>query len=98
MADVARGEGHSEAAVSGWEPLRNRTFRALWIANVASGIGTTMHDTAATWAMTNLTTSPTLITLMQTAASLPIFFFGLPAGAVADIVDRRKLLIIAQIG
>ena len=97
MAEVTRGDGRSEA-VSSWEPLRNRTFRALWIANVASGIGTTMHDTAATWAMTNLTTSPTLITLMQTAASLPIFLFGLPAGAVADIVDRRKLLIIAQIG
>ena len=105
MAELARAESSGSPAavpptvpVSGWEPLRNRTFRALWIANVASGIGTTMHDTAATWAMTSLTTSPTLVTLMQTAASLPIFLLGLPAGALADIIDRRKLLIFAQVG
>jgi len=52
-----------------------------------------MQDTAGVWLMTSLTTSPFLIALMQTAASLPVLLLGLPAGALADIVDRRRLLI-----
>jgi len=52
-----------------------------------------MQDTAGTWLMTALTTSPLLIALMQTAASLPVLFLGLPAGATADMFDRRRLLI-----
>ena len=55
-----------------------------------------MQDTAGTWLMTVLTTSPLLIALMQTAASLPVVFLGLPAGATADIFDRRRLLIFWQ--
>lgn len=77
-------------------PLRNRSFRNLWLANSFSGIGSAMHDTAAAWTMTSLTTSPTLVTLMQSMSSLPLFLFALPAGALADIVDRRKLVIWAQ--
>jgi MFS family permease len=52
-----------------------------------------MQDTAGTWLMTALTSSPLLIALMQTAATLPVLLFGLPAGAMADIVDRRRLLL-----
>ena len=52
-----------------------------------------MHDTAGTWLMTVLTASPLLIALMQTAASLPVLLLGLPAGATADILDRRRLLL-----
>ncbi len=55
-----------------------------------------MQDTAGTWLMTSLTTSPLLIALMQTAASLPVLMLGLLAGATADIFDRRKLLIFWQ--
>lgn len=55
-----------------------------------------MQDTAATWLMTALTTSPLLIALMQTAASLPVLLLGLPAGALADILDRRRLLLFWQ--
>jgi MFS family permease len=55
-----------------------------------------MQDTAGTWLMTALTASPLLIALMQTAASLPVLFLGLPAGATADIFDRRRLLIFWQ--
>ena len=55
-----------------------------------------MQDTAGTWLMTVLTTSPLLIALMQTAASLPVLMLGLLAGATADIFDRRKLLIFWQ--
>lgn len=78
-------------------PLRNPLFRALWLANVASGIGSAMHDTAAVWTMTTLTTSATLVTLMQSMSSLPLFLLALPAGALADIVDRRRVMVIAQL-
>jgi MFS family permease len=81
-----------------WSALKNPIFRSLWIANVVSGIGGTMHDTAAVWTMTTLTTSATLVGLMQTVTALPLFLFALPAGALADIVDRRRQILTAQIG
>ena len=81
---------------SAWTPLRRPVFRALWLATVASGVGTWMHDTAAAWLMTSLTTSTLMVALMQTATSLPVLFLALPAGALADIVDRRRLLLITQ--
>ncbi len=81
---------------SGFAPLRIPLFRDRWIASTVSGLGTWMQDTAATWLMTALTGSPLLIALMQTAASLPVLFFGLFAGATADIFERRRLLIFWQ--
>jgi len=85
-------------AVAGtaWSPLGYQTFRSRWLASIVSNIGTWMQDTAATWLMTILTGSPLLIALMQTAASLPVLVFGLPAGAMADILDRRKVLLFWQ--
>ncbi len=77
-------------------PLRIPLFRDRWIASTVSGVGTWMQDTAGTWLMTVVTTSPLLIALMQTAASLPVLFLGLFAGATADIYDRRRLLIFWQ--
>lgn len=79
-----------------FDPLRIALFRDRWIASTVSGVGTWMQDTAATWLMTVLTTSPLLIALMQTAASLPVLALGLFAGATADIYDRRRLLIFWQ--
>jgi MFS family permease len=64
---------------------------------VVSNVGSWMQDTAGTWLMTSLTTSPLLIALMQTAAGLPVLLLGYPAGATADIVDRRRLLIFWQV-
>jgi MFS family permease len=81
---------------SAWGPLRVPIFRILWTATVASNVGSWMHDTAATWLMTSLTTSTLLVALMQTASSLPVLLLSLPAGALADIVDRRRVLIVAQ--
>jgi MFS family permease len=81
---------------SGFAPLKIPLFRDRWIASTISSIGTWMQDTAGTWLMTSLTTSPLLIALMQTAASLPVLMLGLLAGATADIFDRRKLLIYWQ--
>src|SRR5581483_12012679 len=86
----------ASTAPSAWEPLRKPLFRNRWIASILSNVGSWMQDTAATWLMTALTTSPLLIALMQTAASLPVLLLGLPAGATADILDRRRLLIFWQ--
>ncbi|HZL28154.1 MAG TPA: MFS transporter [Acidobacteriaceae bacterium] len=81
---------------TGFEPLRIPLFRDRWIASTVSSLGTWMQDTAGTWLMAILTTSPLLIALMQTAASLPVLFLGLLAGATADIYERRRLLIFWQ--
>jgi MFS family permease len=56
-----------------------------------------MHDASAGWLMTSLAPSPIMVSLMQTASSLPFFLLALPAGALADIVDRRRLLIVTQV-
>lgn len=82
--------------VSGWAALRRPLFRNLWLAAIISNIGSWMQDTAGAWLMTALTTSPLLIALMQTAASLPALFLAFPAGAAADIFDRRRLLLFWQ--
>jgi len=79
-----------------WRPLALPVFRALWIASVASNVGTVMHDTAAGWLMTSLSRSAILVALMQTASSLPMFLLSLPSGALADVVDRRRLLMVTQ--
>jgi MFS family permease len=85
-----------EKQTTGFEPLRSALFRNLWIASTISNLGGWMQDTAGTWLMTLLTTSPLLIALMQTAASLPVVLLGLLAGATADIFDRRRLLLFWQ--
>jgi MFS family permease len=84
------------APVSGWASLRRPLFRNLWIAAIVSNIGGWMQDTAGAWLMTALTTSPLLIALMQTAASFPALLLAFPAGAAADIFDRRRLLLFWQ--
>lgn len=78
-------------------PLENPVFRALWIATVVSNIGTWMHDVGAGWLMTSLSPDPLMVALVQAATTFPMFVLALPAGALADIVDRRKLLIGAQL-
>lgn len=79
-------------------PLRLPLFRALWLGSIVSNIGTTMNDTAAVWTMATLTGSATMVSLMQAMATLPIFLFALPAGALADLVNRRQLILCAQVG
>jgi MFS family permease len=77
---------------STWAALRNPAFRKLWGAVVISGTCVVAHDNAATWIMSIFAASPLLISLMATVASLPFFLFTLPAGALADRVDRQKLV------
>src|SRR5271165_2249971 len=82
---------------STWAALRNPTFRKLWIAAVISGTSVAAHDSAATWMMNIFTGSPLSLSLMSTVASLPFFLFTLPAGALADKVDRQKLVCTVNV-
>jgi MFS family permease len=79
-------------ASSTWTALRNPAFRRLWIATVISGTSVAAHNSAATWMMNVVTDSPFLISLMATVASLPFFLFTLPAGVLADKVNRQKFV------
>src|SRR5882762_4517366 len=76
-----------------WLALRNPAFVGLWLPSVVSGVCVSAHDTAATWLLNALGASPLLLSLIATAASLPFFLFTLPAGALADLSNRRNLLI-----
>src|ERR1700726_1735515 len=76
-----------------WLALRDPTFAGLWLPSVVSGVCVAAHDTAATWLMNELGASPLLLSLIATAASLPFFLFTLPAGALADLSNRRTILI-----
>ncbi|MDR7103022.1 MFS transporter [Croceicoccus sp. BE223] len=78
-------------------PLASPLFRALWIATIVSNVGTWMHDVGAGWLMTSLSPDPLMVALVQGATTFPMFVLALPAGALADIVDRRRLLIGAQL-
>ncbi len=85
------------ARATAWSPLKIPLFRMLWIATLASNIGTWMHDIGAGYLMTTLSPTPMMVALVQTATSLPIFLLALPAGALADIIDRRRYLLTIQI-
>jgi len=76
--------------------LRRSVFRSLWIASLVSNLGTIMHTVGAGWAITSLTTSPAIVSLAQTAWTVPGFLFALLAGALADVVDRRRVIIATQ--
>src|SRR5439155_7384418 len=67
-----------------------------WIASVASNIGTWVQNVGAAWLMTDLANSSLLVSLVQTATNLPVFVLAIPAGALADIVDRRRILLLSQ--
>lgn len=82
---------------SPWVPFQYKYFRVIWIATVVSNIGTWMHDVGAAWLMTTLTSDPLMVAMIQAATAFPIFLFALPAGALADIVDRRRYLLMVQL-
>jgi MFS family permease len=84
-------------APSSWAPFRHRVFAILWTATVIANTGTWMQNAAAGWLMTGLDPNPLTVALVQVATTLPMFLFGIPAGALADILDRRKLLIVVQV-
>ena len=85
------------AAESPWVAFQSRSFTVLWGAAVISNIGAWMYSAASGWLMTQLDPSPLTVSLVQAAATLPYFLFALPAGALTDIFDKRRFLIIVQI-
>src|ERR1700756_4640675 len=87
---------HEHGSNSALAPLREPLFRSLWIAAVISYIGKWMQMVGAAWLMTQLTTSPFMVGLVQASIMLPVFLVILPAGALADMVDRRRFLLVTQ--
>jgi len=81
---------------SAWAALATPAFRALWIAALVSNLGTWIQDVGEVWTMTSLTSSPLLIALVETATTFPVFALAIPAGAIADVLDRRRFLLVSQ--
>jgi MFS family permease len=88
--------GGSGGSSSGLSPLRYNAFRAIWLAAIASNVGSLMEAVGESWLMTSLVASSLIVALTWASDSLSITALALPAGALADIVDRRKLLIVSQ--
>ena len=84
------------ATASPWAPFRHRAFAVIWTATVVSNVGGWMYNVASGWLMTSLDPDPFVVSLVQVANSLPIFLFAIPAGALVDIVDRRRFLICGE--
>jgi MFS family permease len=85
------------SAPSTWAPFHHRVFTVVWIATVISNIGAWMSNLASGWLMLSLNPHPLAVSLVQVASSLPMFLFALPAGALVDILDRRRFLIAGEI-
>src|SRR5260370_15286091 len=79
---------------STWTALRNSVFRNMWLARIISGTCGAAQDTAATWSMNRMSPWPLFLSLTPTVASLPFFFFTVPAGALADMVDRKRMMFV----
>ena len=91
MADATQSRGPMKQ--SAWAPLRIKAFRALWLAQVGSMIGTWMQTVGAQWLLVEEPGADTLVAMVQVAAMLPMLVLALPSGALADILDRRRMLI-----
>ncbi|MGD9834234.1 MAG: MFS transporter [Piscinibacter sp.] len=87
----------SDAPPSSLAPLKGPVFRMLWVAWLAANVTMWMNDVAAAWLMTTLTDSVVMVALVQAASTLPVFVLGLPSGALADIVDRRRYFAVTQL-
>ncbi len=96
MSATSEETAGSSAPSSSWSPLQGAAFRSIWLATLVSNLGGWMQAVGAAWLMTSITPSPLLVSLVQTAAGLPIFLLALPAGALADIFPRRRLLLISN--
>ena len=92
----AAGAGSTRKPPSLFAAFHSRAFTVIWTATVVSNIGGWMYSAAAGWLMTSLNPDPLWVALVQTASTLPIFLFAIPAGAFADIFDRRKFLLVLE--
>jgi MFS family permease/quinol monooxygenase YgiN len=96
-ASMPVGRGEKGLRGSPWSPFRHPTFAVIWAAGVVANIGSWMYTAASGWLMTSLNPDPLIVAMVQVATTLPMFLFALPAGALADILDRRKLLIFCEV-
>lgn len=87
----------SSEDLSTWAPLSVPIFRAFWIASIISNLGTWVHEVGAGWLMTSLDSSPEMVAGVRLALAAPTMLLAIPAGVVADRIDRRQLLIVTQI-
>ena len=96
--DASAGEASAppRRAPLAFEPLSVPVFRLLWSTWLVANVCMWMNDVAAAWTMTTLTATPIWVALVQSASTLPVFLLGLPSGALADILDRRKFLVATQ--
>ncbi|HEY0718358.1 MAG TPA: MFS transporter, partial [Streptosporangiaceae bacterium] len=83
-------------ADSAWAPFRHRLFAEMWTAQFVSNVGSWMQTVGAQWLMLSLTGSAVYVSLVSTAGSLPVMLFAVAAGAIGDLVDRRRFLLISQ--
>src|SRR5262249_27533757 len=81
---------------SAWAPFASHAFFWLWLANIVNSLGTWIQNTASGWIMTDLAPSPIMVSLVQAAAQLPVFLLALPAGALADLMDRKRNLMLTN--
>lgn len=88
---------HPDADLGALAPLRHRVFSMLWSTWLIANLCMWMNDVAAAWLMTTLASAPIWVALVQTAATLPVFLLGLPSGALADIFDRKRFLLLTQV-
>ncbi|MCG2633198.1 MFS transporter [Bradyrhizobium sp. WYCCWR 13023] len=95
--EVATNAPEYAASSSVWAPFASRAFVWLWLANAVSALGTWIQNAASAWIMTDLAPSPIMVSLVQATAQLPVLLLALPAGAIADLMDRKRLLIITNI-
>jgi len=86
----------AEAESSRWGAFSQPAFTVIWAASVVANIGLAMFDTGSGWLMTSLNASPMAVSMVQVVTTLPMFLFTLPAGALADIIDARRLLIFVE--
>jgi MFS family permease len=94
--DLTTAAAPTESA-SRWGPFSHLAFTVIWTASLVSNVGTAMFDTASGWLITSLDANPITVSLVQVAVSLPLFLFTLPSGALADVIDSRRLLIAVEV-
>ena len=98
---MSTGSSRDEVTIglrsSPWSPFYHPVFRWLWMATVVANIGGWMYNAGAGWLMTSLNANPLMVSLVQVATALPIFLFAVPAGALADIFDKRRLILVLEV-
>jgi MFS family permease len=93
MTEPPKGPRFSAGHIAA--PLRHSVFRRIWLASLLSNLGLLIQGVGAAWAMTQMTASADKVALVQTALMLPIMLISMPAGAIADMYDRRIIAVIS---